>query len=305
MRHAGKAKRRSELMGHSGIAHPVASRTEGRSRPKPSAGFRPEDHYERINPVKPIFSKGRLASLLLASLLTIGQLSGQDYCQVVAPTASISIPHRKGSPPLNTDPQSKVWSKAASAWIVKDCTKITDYPNLKTEVRVFWTDEHLYLLFICPYETLNVFLPAQNDRPRHGLWDRDVVEMFLGADWENIGRYREFEVAPTGDWIDLAIDFDLKARRSKGDGNWQSGCRTSARIDEKAHVWYACAQIPLKSVTSQKVAPGTRWRTNLYRIDGQGPDSQRHFLCWQPTCAPGYDPNHVPENFGTLIFDAR
>ncbi len=243
------------------------------------------------------------ALLFLFILMSIGDLAGQENCSVVPPTASLSIPYRKGSPPLNTDPRSGIWKGAASAWIAKDCTRTIDYAKLQTEVRAFWTDEHLYFLFISPYETLNVFLPPQNDRPRHGLWDRDVVEIFLGADWENIGRYREFEIAPTGDWIDLSIDFDLKTRRSNGDENWTSGCLRAARVDDKAHVWYACARIPLKSVTSQAVRAGTRWRANLYRIDGQGPDSQRHFMCWQPTCSPGHDPNHVPENFGTLIFE--
>jgi len=253
--------------------------------------------------VKPVFSNGRLAFLLVASLLNLGRVSGQDYCQVAEPKVALSVPYREDSPQLNTDPHSQTWAKSAAARIEKDCTRITDYPNLKTEVRVFWTDDHLYLLFICPYQTLNLFLPAQNDKPRHGLWDRDVVEMFLGADWEHIGRYREFEIAPTGDWIDLAINFDLKTLRSDGDEKWESGCRRLARIDEKKHVWYAATRIPLKSVTSQKVVPGTRWRANLYRIDGQGPDSQRRFLCWQPTCAPGRDPNHVPENFGTMVFE--
>ena len=28
---------------------------------------------------------------------------------------------------------------------------------------------------------------------------------------------------------------------------------------------------------------------------------QRHFLCWQQTCVANRDPNHVPENFGTLV----
>jgi hypothetical protein len=41
---------------------------------------------------------------------------------------------------------------------------------------------------------------------------------------------------------------------------------------------------------------------NLYRIDGKGPDSERRFLCWQPTCVVNRDPNHVPEAFGTLVF---
>ena len=78
--------------------------------------------------------------------------------------------------------------------------------------------------------------------------------------------------------------------------------RESARIDEHAKIWYAACQIPLRSVTVKKIGPGTRWRANLYRIEGEGPDSERRFMCWQPTCVKDRDPNHVPENFGTLIF---
>jgi hypothetical protein len=229
-------------------------------------------------------------------LLAAG-LSAQDICTVARPTASLSIPHLNGSPALSLD--LAAWDKAGQAEIVKDCTHVADYPALSTEVRGFWTDSDLYLLFRCPYKELNLFLPAKNDTARVNLWDRDVVEMFLGDDWTNIRHYREFEIAPTGDWIDLAIDLDHQSY----DRSWRSGWKTAARIDRDAHVWYAAARIPLRSVTQAKVAPGTRWRMNLYRIEGLGPDSQRHFMCWQPTCVQNRDPNHVPENFGTLVFD--
>ena len=207
---------------------------------------------------------------------------------------------KRGSDPgeLRADPRSPEWRNASSAWIVKDCSRTLDYPNLKTEVRGFWTDTDLHLLFVCPYETLNVFLPADNSKPRRKLWDRDVVEIFLGDDWDNIRHYREYEIAPTGDWIDLAIDLDKKGAGA----GWRSGWKTTARIDETARVWYAAAKIPLQSVSTAPVVPGTRWRMNLYRIEGQGEDPQRHFMCWQPTCAIGRDPNHVPENFGALLF---
>jgi hypothetical protein len=232
----------------------------------------------------------------LIFLLAAG-LSGQDICTVTSPTASLSIPHLNGSPALSLDPAA--WGKAGEAEIVKDCTHVVDYPALRTEIRGFWTDSDLYLLFRCPYKELNLFLPTKNDTARVNLWDRDVVEMFLGDDWTNIRHYREFEIAPTGDWIDLAIDLDHQSY----DHSWRSGWTTAARIDRDAHVWYAAARIPLRSVTQAKVAPGTRWRMNLYRIEGLGPDSQRHFMCWQPTCVQNRDPNHVPENFGTLVFD--
>ncbi len=214
------------------------------------------------------------------------------------PTAVFEIRHVKGSPELTLDPHDAAWKHAASAWMVKDCSSKVEYPHLKTEIRSFWSDTDLYFLFSCPYKELNLFLPPQNDKPRVKLWDRDVVEMFLGDDWKNIRHYREFEIAPTGDWIDLAIDLDHKSY----DHSWRSGWKTAARIDESARVWYAAAKIPLKSVSVLTVEPGTKWRMNLYRIEGLGADPQRHFMCWQPTCVKDRDPNHVPEHFGTLVF---
>ena len=222
-------------------------------------------------------------------------------CQVSDPKAAWTIPQVSGAPDLTADPRSPIWQHAGSATIVKDCSRSLDYPELQSTVRGFWTSTDLYLLFICPYMKLNIFTPSQNDHARDKLWDRDVVEMFLGDDWTNIRRYREFEIAPTGDWIDLAIDLDHESY----DKNWRSGWKTTAKIDEQAHTWYAAARIPLKAVSGQVVKEGTRWRMNLYRIDGDGPDAKRKFLCWQPTCVRNRDPNHVPENFGTLVFGRK
>ena len=219
-------------------------------------------------------------------------------CEVSGPTAEFSIAHVAGAPDLSTNPAADVWKAANAARIVRDCSRTIDFPDLATEVRGFWTDTDVYFLFVCPYRSLNVFLPTQKDRPRRGLWDRDVVELFLGDDWSNIRHYGEFEIAPTGDWIDLAIDLD---RRGPGPA-WSSGWTTAARIDEQAKIWYAACRIPLRSISEKPVSAGTRWRANLYRIDGEGPDSVRRFMCWQPTCVTNRDPNHVPEHFGTLTF---
>jgi hypothetical protein len=226
------------------------------------------------------------------------QAPGAAPCEVTRPTLTFSIPHLTSPGELSTDTNAGVWQRAASARITKDCSRAIEYRDLDTEVRGFWTETDLYLLFICPYRSLNVFLPAQGDRARRGLWDRDVVEVFLGDDWNNIRRYREFEVAPTGDWIDLAIDLD----RPGPGPDWRSGWQIAARIDQRARIWYAASRIPLASVSEKPVRPGTRWRANLYRIDGDGPDPVRRFMCWQPTCVTNRDPNHVPENFGTLLF---
>ncbi len=231
--------------------------------------------------------------LVLASMA-----QSQQPCVFTEPAATFSIRHVAGTPELSLNPDAEMWKDAAAESMWKDCSRNIDYPNLKTEIRAFWTDTDLYLLFRCPYTVLNLFLPPNHAAPRIGLWDRDVVEMFLGDDWTNIRHYREFEIAPTGDWIDLAIDLDRKSY----DHSWRSGWQTMARIDEVHKIWYAAARIPLASVSSKPVEEGTKWRMNLYRIEGLGADPERHFLCWQPTCVQNRDPNHVPEHFGTLIF---
>ena len=166
---------------------------------------------------------------LFGCLTLVSTLFAQEPCRVASPTATFSIPYAKTEDRLDTDPTSSFWSKASSAWILKDCSRELDYPELRTEVRGLWTDTHLYFLFACPYRKLNVFLPAQNDRPRTKLWDRDVVEMFLGDDWKNIRHYREFEIAPTGDWIDLAINLDSKSSTSVGDPAGRCGRRSTSR----------------------------------------------------------------------------
>lgn len=239
----------------------------------------------------------RCFGITVSAVVFVFHAAAQPPCVVTEPRASFTVRHVSGDPKLNLDPEASIWKDAAAQWISKDCGRQIDYPNLKTEIRGFWTDTHLYLLFRCPYTALNVF-PADNSKPHVGLWDRDVVEMFLGDDWTNIRHYREFEIAPTGDWIDLAIDLDHESY----DHNWRSGWQTMARVDDAGKVWYAAAKIPLSAVSANPVLPGTKWRGNLYRIEGLGPDPQRHFLCWQPTCVQKRDANHVPEHFGTLIF---
>lgn len=225
-------------------------------------------------------------------------LNGQQPCVVVEPRATFTIQYVSAPANLSADSTAAIWKDSSVQSMSKDCSREVDYPRLKTQIRAFWTDRDLYFLFECPYVELNLFLPADNSKKRVGLWDRDVVEMFLGDDWSNIRHYREFEIAPTGDWIDLAIDLD----RKDNDRSWSSGWQTKAHIDRERKIWYAAARIPLAAVSSKPVGAGTRWRMNLYRIDGLGADPQRHFLCWQPTCVQNRDPNHVPEHFGTLVF---
>ncbi len=232
--------------------------------------------------------------LLLASVIP---LLAQEPCVLSATHDEFRIGHVKGHPALTTDESSRLWRHRSGQSLSKDCYRQLDYPEAKTTIKAFYTDTDLYVLFRCPYSSLNVFLPANHAEARMKLWDRDVVEMFVGDDWQNTGHYREFEIAPTNDWIDLAIDLDRKSY----DNTWRSGWETLARVDEANKVWYAAARIPLKSISDKPVSAATKWRINFYRIDGPGGNDTRHFMCWQQTCSHEHG-NHTPASFGTLVF---
>ncbi len=236
----------------------------------------------------------KIPLLFVASAL---YLNAQQPCLLSSSHDEFQITHKRGHPKLTLDESSSLWAHRAGQSLSKDCYRQIEYPEAKTTIKAFWTNTDLYVFFRCPYSELNIFEPPNHSQARMKLWDRDVVEMFVGDDWKNTRHYREFEVAPTGDWIDLAIDLD----RSSFDQTWRSGWETLARADESHKIWYAAARIPLKSISSQRVKAGTKWRVNFYRIDGPGGNETRHFMCWQPTCNRQHG-NHTPESFGTLLF---
>ncbi len=220
-------------------------------------------------------------------------LAAQEPCVTSPSSDEFHIAHMHGHPKLKVD-----WDRGDGQILWKDCYKKIEYYSRQTTIRAFWTDTDLYVFFRCPYASLNVFSPPNHAAARMNLWDRDVVEMFVGGDAQNNRRYREFELAPTGDWIDLAIDLD----RDSFDHTWRSGWETEATVDAANKIWYAAARIPLKSVSDKRVQAGTKWRVNFYRIDGPGGDDVRRFMCWQRTCDRKHG-NHTPESFGTLIFE--
>ena len=183
----------------------------------------------------------------------------------------------------------------------------TAKPEVSTTVRVLWSDKFLYLGYECPYTKLTVFDPPQHGKERLGLWDRDVVEAFIGSDLDHIGRYTEFEIAPTNEKLDLILNLESGGRASprasaekpapsERDFDWQSGFESAIKTNEQAHVWTAEVRIPLAKLSTSKPEPGTRWRLNLYRCDR----ANNAFLAWNPTLQGSF---HAPEKFGTLIFE--
>ncbi|MPZ18851.1 MAG: hypothetical protein GEV06_13185 [Luteitalea sp.] len=198
---------------------------------------------------------------------------------------------------VTADPATPFWQEAPLAIMENDRWE-RPIPSHRTEIRSRWTDQNLYLLFVCPYEELYLRPNPSTTTETNELWEWDVAEVFIGADFENIRRYREFQVSPQGEWVDLDIDRDEP--KPEGGWRWNSEFEVKARLDRDKKTWYGEMRIPIKSIDSRPPVPGNEMRINLYRIQGppKGEGSNgRLVLSWRPTFNRS---NHVPESFGTI-----
>lgn len=160
---------------------------------------------------------------------------------------------------------------------------------------LLWSDTALYVCFEARQtEPLIVSEKANLASKTLKLWDRDVCEIFIAPDRSQPRKYFEFEVAPNGEWVDLAID--LTSGKRITDWDYSSGMQSAAEIEKDKVVmaikieWKAFGKTPKK---------GDVWLGNLFRCVGRDPT--RGYLSWQPTLTkePAF---HVPEKFGEFVF---
>lgn len=185
------------------------------------------------------------------------------------------------------------WNKAENQRLEFSTRDGAALPNSGTLIRALYSGEALYLRYDAPYTELTQFEPARLDFERVGLWDRDVVEAFIGTDPKNEKFYYEFEVAPTNEKLDLVITPEIPDVQKRLE--WNSGWESFVKRDERNKVWTTVMKIPLRALHSEGVKPGTRWRANFYRIDRD----QKAFLAWNPTLNGSF---HTPSRFGSLEF---
>ena len=226
----------------------------------------------------------RFLFLLLLLLLT--------FSVVLAADGTVRSTWAASDQPLDTDLNSSFWRGAEATYMDSDQHGKQD-PKYHTEIRARWTRQSLYFLFVCPYEELYLKPNPNTSEETNELWNWDVAEVFIGSDFQHIRRYKEFEMSPRGEWIDLDIDLD-KPHDENG-WKWNSGFEVSARIDPTAHVWYGAMKIPYSAVDNHPAAAGNTLRINFFR--SQGPASARHQIAWQ---APMSNSFHVPERFGLV-----
>ena len=193
---------------------------------------------------------------------------------------------------LTADPDAEQWKTAPPVSISTGAAG-ESVPFGATQVRSRWTSDSLYLLYACPFDALHLKPDAATDRETPVLWNWDVAEAFIGADFQNVGQYREYQVSPQGEWVDL--DIDVLNPKPGGGMSWNSGFEVKARIDEAHKIWYGEMRIPLASVAAREWRAGDRARLGLFRC--AGPLEQRNLVAWQPPFRRNF---HVPEAFGIL-----
>jgi hypothetical protein len=184
-------------------------------------------------------------------------------------------------------PQPSAWGDTIPTAFCADWRGENADPLRETEVRLLWTRHRLYVRFQCRYRGINVY-EASGGR-RDELWMKDVAEIFIQRGTDALRHYKEFEISPNGDWLDLDINEGQKTFLM---------CELTVRVVRRAHVWSAEMGVPM-SVFCTEFDPRETWRLNLFRIEGQ--ETERYYSAWRPTYTP--KPNfHVPERFGELRF---
>jgi hypothetical protein len=196
-----------------------------------------------------------------------------------------------------------VWAGAERVRFNRDAfQRAHQYPELETMVASRWTEKYLYLALWCRYVELHTFPDEHQAVERWRLWERDVVEAFVSPQAGLRNRYYEFEVAPNGQWLDLAIDLDAKPK-SVHDMQWNSGFEHVTRVDPVRHRWSVEMRIPIASMLPAHLEVGMEWRVNFYRVDGSAKhgDGGQKLLSWRPMpIANGSF--HQPASFGVLRF---
>jgi Carbohydrate family 9 binding domain-like len=198
---------------------------------------------------------------------------------------------------LDTNPATTFWSQTVPIYADRDKYDQV-LPGYRTEIRSRWTVRNLYFLFSCPYEELFLRPNPNATTETNKLWNWDVAEVFIGSDFKNIQHYREFELSPQGEWLDL--DIDLSKPHHEEGWKWNSGFQVVARIDEQTKTWYGAIKIPWTALDETPPSRGKTLRVNFFR--SQGPRSNRKEIAWKPTLSETF---HVPERFGLLRLVAR
>jgi alpha-galactosidase len=167
-----------------------------------------------------------------------------------------------------------------------------NWANL-THVRSLWNETSIFFLFQAFFDSLDVNPEWSTEAPTHGLWNKDVVELFLKPKARE--DYYEIEVSPLGQWLDIHI----LEPHAQLDFQWSSRAQLKAALNNQERIWSVFLCLPCESMGDVFPEVGGAWRLNFCRIAGARPN--REYLSWRPTFTEKPD-FHAPASFGHIVF---
>lgn len=228
-------------------------------------------------------------------LILIAAFSG-GFAQTMTGSSKPSLNIKHTSTDLAvSDLSNAVWKKADRVDVDRYWSGERAPNGRRFSVRLLWSKTALYVRFEANQaEPLVISDKSDLKKKTMGLWDRDVCEIFVAPDRNEPRNYFEFEVAPTGEWLDVALDLTSGTRVS--DWEYSSGMESFAKAESDKVV--IAMKVPWKAF-GKTPKSGDVWLGNLLRCIGKDPD--RGYLAWQPTLTkePAF---HVPEKFGEFRF---
>lgn len=173
-------------------------------------------------------------------------------------------------------------------------------PRYRTEAKLAWDDEALYVAF----EVEDEDVWAKYDTDDQPIYEEEVVEVFLDADGD--GRtYNELQVSPRN----VRFDAYFPARRQGMQLGWNSGMTSAVKVDgtlndprDTDRGWTAEMRIPvanLSNVPRWPPQPGDTWRFNLYRLEWHSNRRINEGAAFSPPLVGDF--HHLPR-FGVLEF---
>ena len=173
----------------------------------------------------------------------------------------------------------------------------------KTELRVLWDADFLYIGFVC--EDRDVWT-AHRGRDS-AMWTEDVVEAFIDVNGDE-KTYVELEINPTNDLFDA---FFL-GRRGPHLLAWNPAIKHAVAVNGSVNVrgdrdreWSGELALPLPDLDVGRKIPlprrpiheGLRWRINFYRVNSSAGEIE--FQAWAPTPSGDF---HDTTIYGWLEF---
>lgn len=187
-------------------------------------------------------------------------------------------------------PEASEWGNTQLLAFCADWRSENQDPQRETSVQVLWSPDRLFIRFRCRFREIYVYEGGNSRRDR--LWMTDVAEVFIRPDADDPRNYKEFEISPNGDWLDLDIAPGAKTIL-------MCDMATRVAVNHQSKTWSAELAIPFHCL-APAFDPGETWRVNFFRIEGREPE--RFYSAWRPTHTPR--PNfHVPDAFGYLYFE--